>query len=226
MPGSSEWTTAAVQDPVIADPKHYSVLIDNEQVRVLRINYGAKEKSPMHSHPDAIAVFQGDQRARFTLPDGQSLVRDMEAGQVAWMPAEIHAPENLGDKPLRLILVELKGDSRAAKAAPPASQDPVSLDPQHNQVLIDNERVRVFLTSYGAHEKTEMHGHPDYVAVFLTDARVRFANLHGKSETIETKAGQVIWQSAHVHSSENEGNQPCKVVLIELKPKPGPRLVR
>src|SRR6476660_9262236 len=46
-----------VQDPVKLDPKHYNVEIENEQVRVLHVNYGAREKSVMHSHPDGVAVF-------------------------------------------------------------------------------------------------------------------------------------------------------------------------
>ncbi len=35
-------------DPVELDPKHYKVVIDNDQVRVLRAKYGPHEKSVMH----------------------------------------------------------------------------------------------------------------------------------------------------------------------------------
>ena len=34
----------AAQDPVKVDPKHYKVELENKQVRVLRINYGPREK--------------------------------------------------------------------------------------------------------------------------------------------------------------------------------------
>jgi hypothetical protein len=44
------------------DPKHYKVELENEQVRVLRINYGAHEKSVMHSHPNSVAIFQNKGR--------------------------------------------------------------------------------------------------------------------------------------------------------------------
>jgi quercetin dioxygenase-like cupin family protein len=36
------------------------VEFENEQVRVLRIGYGAGEKSVMHEHPNAVAVFLTD----------------------------------------------------------------------------------------------------------------------------------------------------------------------
>ena len=51
-------------DPVKVDPQHYKVEFENERVRVLRIKYGAGEKSVMHSHPEAIAVFLTDAHHR------------------------------------------------------------------------------------------------------------------------------------------------------------------
>src|SRR5260370_35033418 len=65
-------TPARAQDPVKVDPKHYKVEFENDQVRVLRIHYGAGEKTVMHNHPDSVAVFLDDQRAKFTYPDGKS----------------------------------------------------------------------------------------------------------------------------------------------------------
>ena len=70
---------AKAQDPVKVDSKHYKVEFENDQVRVLRIHYGPHEKSVMHAHPNAVAVFLADQRAKFTLPDGKSVERDGRA---------------------------------------------------------------------------------------------------------------------------------------------------
>jgi quercetin dioxygenase-like cupin family protein len=212
-------------DPVVVDPKHYSALIDNEHVRVLQINYGPHEKSPMHSHPDSVAIFMADQRARFTSPDGKMQERDMQAGQVQWMPAETHAPENLSDHPLKLILIELKPEAKSITSRPAGSQDPITVDRQHNQVLIDNDRGRGYRTIYGPGEKSEMHGHPNYLAVFLSDGRVKFGTPDGKSETVDFTTGEVHWQDAHTHSSENAGER-CEVILVELKPKAGPRRMK
>ncbi len=110
-------SVAIAQDPVKVDPKHYKVEFENNQARVLRITYGPHEKSVMHSHPAAVAVFLRDQKAKFTLADGKTLEREMKAGQAIWMAAEKHLPENVGDGPLELILVELKTRPTAAKAS-------------------------------------------------------------------------------------------------------------
>ena len=96
-------------DPLIIDPKHYKVEFENDRVRVLRITYGPREKSVMHRHPATVAVFLTENRARFTFPDGSAEERSWTAGQTMLIPAEEHLPENLTDKPLELVLVELKG---------------------------------------------------------------------------------------------------------------------
>lgn len=96
------------QDAVKVDPKHYKVEFENDQVRVLRITYGPGEKSVMHEHPDAFAVFLTDVQGKFTFPDGKTQENTPTAGMTMWTPAGKHLPENTGDKPFELILVELK----------------------------------------------------------------------------------------------------------------------
>jgi quercetin dioxygenase-like cupin family protein len=95
-------------DPVHVDSKHYKVEAENDRVRVLRIKYGPHEASVMHGHPAAVAVFLTDNRAKFTFPDGRSEERSWKAGESMLMPAENHLPQNLSDKPLELIFIELK----------------------------------------------------------------------------------------------------------------------
>jgi quercetin dioxygenase-like cupin family protein len=96
------------QDPVKVDANHYKVEFENDQVRVLKIHYGPKEKSVMHEHPDSVAVFLTDGKTKMNTPDGKSQIMDMKAGQTMFTPAGKHLPENLNDKPFDLILVELK----------------------------------------------------------------------------------------------------------------------
>jgi quercetin dioxygenase-like cupin family protein len=108
---------ALAQDAVKVDPQHYKVESENAQVRVLRITYGPHEKSVMHGHPASVAVFLTDGQAKFTLPNGKTEERSWKAGQTMWLPAGKHLPENVGDKPFELILVELK--AKPTKAAAP-----------------------------------------------------------------------------------------------------------
>ncbi len=100
------------QDAVKVDPKHYKVEFENDQVRVLRISYGPGEKSVMHGHPNAVAVALTDVNGKFTLPDGKTQAVTQKAGMSLWTPAGKHLPENVGDKPFELILVELKAGKK------------------------------------------------------------------------------------------------------------------
>ena len=100
---------AAQHDPVSVDAQHYKIELENEKVRVLRISYGPRERSEMHSHPNSVAVFLTGVNARFTFPDGTTEDISGGAGEAAWIPAMTHLPENLTDEPFEAILIELKG---------------------------------------------------------------------------------------------------------------------
>ncbi len=108
--------SALAQDPTIIDSTHYKVEFENEQVRVVRITYGPGEKSVMHEHPDGVEVFLTDQNVKFTYPDGKTEEITAKAGETNWAPGvKQHLPENIGDEPLELILVEMKVKSQTAK---------------------------------------------------------------------------------------------------------------
>jgi len=110
---------AKAQDAVKVDPKHYKVEFENDKVRVLRVNYGPHEKSVMHSHPENVAIFLTDGHAQFTMPDGKVVDAPIKAGTTQWDAGGKHNPENLGDTPFELIVVELK-HKPAPKPAPKA----------------------------------------------------------------------------------------------------------
>ena len=96
------------QDAAKVDSNHYKVEFENDHVRVLRITYGPGEKSVMHTHTESVGVFLTDGTGRFTLPDGKIQDIEFKAGQVNWMPALTHQPENTADTPFEIIQIEMK----------------------------------------------------------------------------------------------------------------------
>src|SRR6476646_7180872 len=112
-------TILSAQDAVKVDPKHYSVVSENDQVRILKIHYGPHEKSVMHSHPATVAVFLTDAKGTFTFPDGKKEDFNIKAGQSQYSAAGTHLPENTGDAAMDAIVIELKG--KTAKPAKPAA---------------------------------------------------------------------------------------------------------
>src|ERR1700682_300186 len=104
------------KDAVKVDPKHYTVVTENDQVRILKVHYGPHEKSVMHSHPNLAAVFLNDSKGQFTFPDGKKQDFTAKAGDAQYEAAVTHLPENTGDNGMDLIVVELKGHAAKAKS--------------------------------------------------------------------------------------------------------------
>src|SRR5438045_8134810 len=98
----------AERDAVQADPRHCTVEAEDDRVRVLRVRYGGGEKSVMHAHPAAVAIFLTEGHIRFANQDGSTQDVQGQAGDALLMPATTHLPENLAGQPLEAILVELK----------------------------------------------------------------------------------------------------------------------
>jgi hypothetical protein len=98
----------SAQDAVKADPKHYTVMSENDQVRILKVHYGAHEKSVMHSHPAGVVVCLTDAKVQFTAADGKKTDVTFKAGEAQPTVAGTHLPENVGDTAMDLVLVELK----------------------------------------------------------------------------------------------------------------------
>jgi len=99
----------SAQDAVKVDPQHYTVVSENDQVRILKVHYGPHEKSVMHSHPATVAVFLTDAKGQFAFPDGKKQDFDVKAGQSQYQAATTHLPENTGDKGMEVIVVDLNG---------------------------------------------------------------------------------------------------------------------
>lgn len=97
------------------------------------------------------------------------------------------------------------------------ADDPVKVDSKHYKVEFENERIRVIRIKYQPGEKSVMHGHPESVGVFLTDAQAKFTYPDGRTEDISAKAGEVMHMDAFAHQPENTSKKPFELIQVELK---------
>jgi beta-alanine degradation protein BauB len=119
--------SAAAQDPVKVDPKHYKVTLENENVRILRISVPPHEGAPMHSHPASVLIWITDSHIKLIHPDGKTDEVFRKAGQTNWSEAEVHAGENIGDTVSECVQVEFKkpfANSLATQKAPAKKKSP------------------------------------------------------------------------------------------------------
>lgn len=99
--------TAMSMDPVETNPDHYRVVFENDRVRVLEYTDTPGVRTTPHEHPDSVMYTLGAFRRRLHSGDQH---RDVEIGGgfTGWLPAQVHAGENIGDTATHVIFVELK----------------------------------------------------------------------------------------------------------------------
>jgi quercetin dioxygenase-like cupin family protein len=106
---------------------------------------------------------------------------------------------------------------------------PLTADPQHTHLELENQWVRVFEEHLGPHETMPMHQHPapGAVIVFLTDRNNQLDYFDGTNKTFQNHAGDVIWAAPTTHKSVNLTGAQFAAIQIEPKPaahaKPFPK---
>jgi len=98
----------AAPDPVAVAPHVYSVVYENERVRVLDARGNPGDKTELHSHPDLVAIGVNDCHIRIQLPDGQTVDAQLKPTEVLYLQAQEHAVEILGSGETRMLIIELK----------------------------------------------------------------------------------------------------------------------
>jgi quercetin dioxygenase-like cupin family protein len=100
---------SAALDPLRVDPQDCKLVFENSQVRVIRFRIGPRRSAPMHEHAlNHVVVYLTDQNVRETLSDGKTEVGQHRAGDFRWSGPSKHKLDNLDDKPLETVVVELK----------------------------------------------------------------------------------------------------------------------
>jgi len=104
-------TLADAQDPAVVNSKTIHVKFENDRVRVLEAFLPPGTKEQVHSHPAYVIYVLAGGRYRNYAADGKITEGTFQAGDVIYRDPLTHAAENIGDKPMHLILVELKSEA-------------------------------------------------------------------------------------------------------------------
>ena len=125
-------------------------------------------------------------------------------GDVRWRPASgAYVAENTSDHPIRILEIDLKGQSAAPAVT--SKLDPTVVDQRHYKVEFENDQVRVLRVHYEAHDEGARHEHLlNRVVVYLNDQS-------------GAKADDVRMSGPAVHTEQNASDQPADRIAIELK---------
>lgn len=104
-------------DPVTSNPELYSVIFENERVRVLEyLDHPGQESIP-HDHPDSVMVTLSAFRRRLSSGDA-SVDVDMPASTARWLGAQNHSGRNTGSTDTHCVFVELKEPTLQPRSGP------------------------------------------------------------------------------------------------------------
>jgi uncharacterized RmlC-like cupin family protein len=186
--------------PVTITPR-----LDTPQARVFvaTLQPRAPAVSPKGHATHRVIIYLDD--GKMTRTDaGQTTTIEFRRGDVRWVPASgAYTAENVSDRPIRILEIDLKGPPGTPTSAPPL--DPVKVDSTHYKVEFENEFVRVLRIRFGAREKGATHEHRlNRVVLYLNDQT-------------GGKADDVRMAGAATHAEENAADTPADRIAVELK---------
>jgi quercetin dioxygenase-like cupin family protein len=213
LTGLAVGSSAAAQDPVKSNPDVYSVVLENANVRVLRVTVKPGGKTTMHDHPDTVVIAMSDAKVKFTGADGKAAEVPLKAEQAMWTPAEKHMGENLEKNAAEVILVELK-PSKGPAATIPTNRPDMKITP-----FFDNARVMAYRATTGPkfHEPAGSTHDFDQVVIALQDTDAVAVNVDGKVKS-GWKRGDVLFIGRGMkHESKNNGSKAADMIVVAVK---------
>jgi quercetin dioxygenase-like cupin family protein len=193
-------------------------LIENDQVRVIKVTDEPHVKSSPHQHQwNRVMIYLQAGRQEITA-DGKKTTPEWKAGEVRWSPAGgTHTSEVVSAQPVTMIELEIRKPADAAKTASTAL-DPLKVAPQLYKLEFENPQVRVFRVKMPPHVKVPLHEHGlNRVVVYLTDQNTSTTPEGGKTEVGNHKAAEASWGGPAKHREENLSDKAFEAVVVELK---------
>jgi hypothetical protein len=108
------------------------------------------------------------------------------------------------------------------KSAPTKSKfddDAVKLDHKHNEILFENDRIRVVRVQFCPGESGPIVDKRPRVIIAVTDSLATVTFPDGHSEARDMRAGTVSFGSAGRQATKNTGTTPLENIVVELKSK-------
>jgi len=205
---------------ITAEPHHHLAL-ENEYVRVFKVEVAPHEATLMHRHRhDYMFVTLGDSQVENDVAGKPPVTLKLKDGETRFTPGDFaHIAKNLSDTPFRNVTIELLQDQQAKKS--PAKWDEerglrvFNGGTQDILFVKDNARVSEVELQPGGVVPTHHHNGP-HLLIAVSDLDLR--SEQGKSSTpVQLKSGEIMWvPGGFTHSVTNVGKNAAKLVTVEF----------
>jgi len=216
----------AAQNPseveIAAEPHHH-LAIENEYVRVFKVEVAPHDATLMHRHThDYVFVSLGDTKVLNEVEGKAPVTLKMQDGETRFAQGGFaHIARDLASTPFRAVAVELLQDEAAHKTPPPQWDEERGLHvftggTQHIMFVQDGVRVSEIELQPGATVPSHHHSGP-HLVVAVSDLDVR-SDVEGQGPMPgHIKSGDVKWlPGGYTHTLTNTGKQEAKFITLEF----------
>jgi quercetin dioxygenase-like cupin family protein len=96
------------QDAAEAAPNVYTVVFENERVRLVEARVRPGDSSPLHSHPDGLVYVVSGGKVTFGSADGHGADVELKTGLARWREAEEHTVASRDATDIVVLIFEPK----------------------------------------------------------------------------------------------------------------------
>jgi quercetin dioxygenase-like cupin family protein len=207
---------------ITAEPSHHLAL-DNESVRVFRVEVAPHASTLMHRHRhDYLFVTLGDSHVSNEAAGKAPVELKLADGETLFVPGNFaHIARNLSDQPFRNVTIELVRDEKLRNAPSPWPMEGGDKDfpGGHVKVLFvhDGARASQVELQPGATVPSHHHDGP-HLLVAVSDLDIR-SDVEGQGPMPgKFKAGDIKWlPGGYTHTLTNVGASVARLVTVEFK---------
>lgn len=207
---------------ITSEPSHHPAL-ENDQVRVFKVEVAPHKSTLMHWHRhDYLFITLGDAHVSNKIKDRDPIELNFVDGDTRFVTGNFaHIAENLSNKPFRNVTIELLKDEQARKNPPFKWDEERGLNvfngaTQHILFVQDGVRVSEFDMQAGGMIPSHQHKGP-HLLVAVTDLELRSVSEGQSPNLTKLKSGDVKWlPGGYTHTLSNAAKQPAKYITLEF----------
>lgn len=215
----------------LAEDPSYSLVLENEFVRVFRAEIPRLKQTALHSHSrDFVMLTLGDGLASFAQPGFAPMTREFYDGYVQFVSGGFsHVVKNEDTvSTFRAFVIELK----QGRVKPGVVYDYLSATAQlYDSIPLPVDPRASYTVSHEAEsvigsdlqlvpgDSTPMHQHRGpHLAFALTDMELESTPESGAGKVMKLARGEVAWIPAGApHRLKNVGRTPARFITLEMK---------
>jgi quercetin dioxygenase-like cupin family protein len=205
---------------ITAEPHHHLAL-ENQYVRVFKVDVPPHESTLMHRHRhDYVFVTLGASEVSNEVEGKPAATLKLQDGETRFTPRNFaHIARNLASTPFRNVTIEFLQDKAAAPAKWDEERGLSVLTGGTQEILFVKDSVRVSEVELEPGGVIPKHHHSGpHLVVAVTDLDLG-SDVEGKpSAPAHLKPGDIKWiEGGYTHTVTNVGKQEAKFVTLEFR---------